>query len=142
MEVASDSKAAATRGLVRGPSKWLVSCGENVSKDPSYWPGMRTQSGTVLVVSPTERAELPDGQVGELWISGKCVTAGYWNNAPATAAAYSARISSACSTLGQQHLKSSFYRTGDLGVKHKGELYITGRQSHKQGSSSSKRAVG
>jgi len=131
VEVAADgSKAAAARGLVRGPSKWLVSCGEARCKDPAYVPGMRAASGTLLVVSAADRRELPDGQVGELWIAGRCVTAGYWNNAAATAAAYSARLSAAVSEEGRHHLASSFYRTGDLGVKYKGELYITGRKTH------------
>lgn len=115
------------RAKLRGPGKWLVSCGEQHSKDSQWWPGMKIQSGTVLVVNPTTLEECSDGMVGELWITGKCVTAGYWNSASSTSSAYSARLHSSKTEDGLKHLKSSFYRTGDLGVFYHGDLYITGR---------------
>ena len=122
-----DSSLPPIRAALRGPSKWLVACGELHSKDPAYWPGMRADSGLVLVVDPVTLAEQPDGTIGELWIAGRCVTAGYWNNASATAAAYNNKLSKACTIAGREHLKSSFYRTGDLGCMYQDHLYITGR---------------
>jgi len=128
---AGSSAAAVLPPHLTSPSmiggKWLVSCGELYSKDPESWPGMRVQSGTILVVNPVTMEECPDGQVGELWITGKCVTAGYWNNAAATTLAHSARIVKAATESGANNIKSSFYRTGDLGAFYKNELYITGR---------------
>lgn len=112
---------------LHGPGKWLVCCGEFHSKDPSWWPGMRPQSGAICVINPVDLNECQDGQVGELWITGKCVTGGYWNNAAATSAAYSARMNQPCSEIGIAHAKASWYRTGDLGVLYQGGLYITGR---------------
>jgi acyl-CoA synthetase (AMP-forming)/AMP-acid ligase II/acyl carrier protein len=58
---------------------------------------------------------LPDGQVGHIYISGDNVTQGYYENPEANAAALTA---------------DGWVRTGDLGVVHNGELFITGR--HKE----------
>lgn len=154
--------------LVRGPGKYLVSCGELFSKDALYWPGMVAKSGSVVIVHPKTMEECADGTVGEMWITGKCVTGGYWsdatqtergeeagslvagsdclahsltyssvtslssllsrrNAAGATSAAYSARLSQAHTATGLSHSKSSFYRTGDLGVIWQGQIYVTGR---------------
>lgn len=55
---------------------------------------------------------LPDEQVGHIHITGDNVTRGYFENSEANAAAFSA---------------DGWLRTGDLGVIHNGELYITGR---------------
>ena len=122
-----DPSLSSVRAALRGPSKWLVSCGELHSADPEYWPGMRTASGSVVVVDPVTLAELADGSIGELWITGRCVTAGYWNNAAATSAAFNNKLSRTVTALGAQHAKASFYRTGDLGCVYHGNLYITGR---------------
>ena len=62
-----------------------------------------------------------------LFDQGRCVTAGYWNNAAATAAAFSNRLTGTATPLGRACAKSSFYRTGDLGVVHNGHIYVTGR---------------
>jgi acyl-CoA synthetase (AMP-forming)/AMP-acid ligase II/acyl carrier protein len=59
-----------------------------------------------------ETQDLPDGTVGHILISGDNVTKGYFKDATANAAAFSA---------------DGWLRTGDLGVIREGELYITGR---------------
>lgn len=59
-----------------------------------------------------------DDQVGEIWVSGSIVTAGYWNNEKLTKETFKAQLDGE---------NSYFLRTGDLGFFHKGELYITGR---------------
>ena len=56
----------------------------------------------------------PD-RIGEIWVAGPSVAAGYWNNPQATAATFVERD-------GQRWL-----RTGDLGFLHEGDLYISGR---------------
>jgi acyl-CoA synthetase (AMP-forming)/AMP-acid ligase II/acyl carrier protein len=65
----------------------------------------------VRVADDDDRA-LPDGQVGHIHISGESVTQGYYENPEADAVAFTA---------------DGWLRTGDLGVVHEGELYITGR---------------
>ena len=65
----------------------------------------------VRIADDEDRA-LPDGQVGHIHISGENVTRGYYENPEANAVALTA---------------DGWLRTGDLGVVHEGELYITGR---------------
>jgi predicted naringenin-chalcone synthase/aryl carrier-like protein len=68
--------------------------------------------------------------LGEIWIAGKCVTGGYWNDSAATAKAFGARIKQADSSVEEDMSSNStarFLRTGDLGVVYENQLYITGR---------------
>ena len=55
---------------------------------------------------------LPEGRVGEVQILSDCMLDNYHNNAEATTAA----------------LDGEWFKTGDLGFLHDGELYITGRK--------------
>jgi acyl-CoA synthetase (AMP-forming)/AMP-acid ligase II len=59
------------------------------------------------------------GCVGEIWLAGPSVAAGYWNRPEETTRTFGARI--AGSDAGP------YLRTGDLGFMEKGELFITGR---------------
>ncbi|GAB3005294.1 fatty acyl-AMP ligase [Amycolatopsis acidiphila] len=61
-----------------------------------------------------EGREQPEGAMGEIWVHGPHVAAGYWRREDD---AFGARLDG----LG------GWLRTGDLGVFHRGELYITGR---------------
>ena len=56
--------------------------------------------------------ELPEDRIGHIHIRGENVTRGYFEDPAANAAAFSA---------------DGWLRTGDLGLFHQGELYITGR---------------
>jgi acyl-CoA synthetase (AMP-forming)/AMP-acid ligase II len=57
----------------------------------------------------------PDGEVGEIWLHGPNVATGYWGRGDS--AAFDATLDGLRGWL----------RTGDLGVVHRGDLYITGR---------------
>ncbi len=59
--------------------------------------------------------EQPEGRVGEIWVHGPNVADGYWGRGDATA--FGAELDG----LG------GWLRTGDLGVVHRGDLYVTGR---------------
>jgi amino acid adenylation domain-containing protein/non-ribosomal peptide synthase protein (TIGR01720 family) len=86
----------------------LVGCGTIV-------PDMR-----VIAVDPQTLTECPAGRVGELWVSGPSVAAGYWNRPDATEQTFRAFLAGTG--------EGPFLRTGDLGfVDADGELYITGR---------------
>ena len=60
------------------PSRVLVGCGAPSGSD-------------VLIVDPDTGRALPEGHVGEIWLSGPCVTAGYWENEHVTEATFRAR---------------------------------------------------
>jgi acyl-CoA synthetase (AMP-forming)/AMP-acid ligase II/acyl carrier protein len=72
----------------------------------------------VRIVDPDTRETVQDGQVGEIWVRGESVAAGYWGQEEATAATFAARTASG---------EGPFLRTGDLGAIHDGELRVTGR---------------
>jgi acyl-CoA synthetase (AMP-forming)/AMP-acid ligase II len=72
----------------------------------------------VRIVDPATFETLSSGRVGEVWISGPSVAAGYWNRPTETEETFGAHL-----TAGE----GPFLRTGDLGFLHEGQLYITGR---------------
>jgi acyl-CoA synthetase (AMP-forming)/AMP-acid ligase II len=57
----------------------------------------------------------PDGAVGEIWVHGPNVATGYWGRGDS--AAFGATLDGV----------GGWLRTGDLGVVHRGDLYVTGR---------------
>ncbi|MFE9681081.1 amino acid adenylation domain-containing protein [Streptomyces sp. NPDC006285] len=72
-----------------------------------------------LIVDPGTGEPLPEGAVGEVWVSGPTVAHGYWNRPELTATSFGA--------VAQGHPGRTFLRTGDLAFRHGDELYVTGR---------------
>ncbi len=72
----------------------------------------------IEIVDPETCRPLPEGQVGEVWISGPSVAGGYWNRPEESARTFGARI---------EGREEAFLRTGDLGFLSDGSLYLTGR---------------
>jgi amino acid adenylation domain-containing protein len=71
------------------------------------------------IVDPESGAPRGAGEVGEIWIAGPAVAAGYWGLPEATAATFGARAADG---------DGPFLRTGDLGfLGDSGELFVTGR---------------
>lgn len=87
----------------------LVGCGE-----PAY-------PFEIAIVEPETLNRLAAGKVGEIWLAGPSVTAGYWKNPAATERTFHARISG--------EAEKNYLRTGDLGFIHGTDLqlYICGR---------------
>jgi fatty-acyl-CoA synthase len=81
-----------------GPTMELVSCG-------------RAFPGHEIAIVARDGTHLGERQVGEIWLRGPSVTAGYYDNPEATA-----------ETFG-----GGWLRTGDLGYEASGHLYICGR---------------
>ncbi|WP_067465317.1 fatty acyl-AMP ligase [Nocardia amamiensis] len=88
-----------------GRATRLVGCGRAV-------PGLE-----IRIVDPHTRQQLPEDEVGEIWIRGDSVAAGYWNRAESTRETFDAYIGA----------EGPFLRTGDLGLLHDDELFVTGR---------------
>ncbi|MFE3289374.1 fatty acyl-AMP ligase [Rhodococcus sp. NPDC059234] len=82
----------------------LVSCG-------------RPRDLDIRIVDPDTGIALPDNRVGEVWIRGSSVTAGYWNRPDETDERFGAHLGG----------EGPFLRTGDLGLRHRDELFVTGR---------------
>ena len=74
---------------------------------------------TVVIVDPRTRRKCEDGQVGEVWIAGPSVAAGYWNRPEESAKVF-------CGLLADTG-QGPFLRTGDLGFLLHNELFVTGR---------------
>lgn len=79
--------------------------------------GIATPGQDLRIVDPESGAECGPGEVGEIWLAGDHVTAGYWRRPAETAATFGATLQG-----------RSYLRTGDLGTVHDGELYVVGRR--------------
>ncbi|MFI1914789.1 fatty acyl-AMP ligase [Nocardia sp. NPDC020380] len=75
----------------------------------------------VLVVDPLTGTRCADGEVGEIWLAGPSIPAGYWRRPQDTEDCFRARLASSSAT------DRKYLRTGDLGFVADSELYITGR---------------
>ncbi len=73
-------------------------------------------SGVEIAVVADGRA-CSEGAVGEIWLRGPGVTAGYWRRPDDTARVFGARLGDG----------DPWMRTGDLGFLRDGELFVTGR---------------
>ena len=73
---------------------------------------------TVAIVDPATGRACTEDRIGEIWVAGPNVAAGYWRNAEATARTFGATCEGS---------DREFLRTGDLGFVHDGELFVVGR---------------
>ncbi|GLP81058.1 fatty acyl-AMP ligase [Mycobacterium antarcticum] len=92
--------------------------------------GQVARSEWAVVVDPETGAELPDGQVGEMWLYGNNIGRGYWGLPEETRRTFGAKLLSrqpSGSHAGGVPSEANWLRTGDLGFHLDGELFITGR---------------
>jgi acyl-CoA synthetase (AMP-forming)/AMP-acid ligase II len=90
----------------REPTTVLSGCGGEVADTAT------------VIVDPDQLVVCPDGTVGEIWATGPGVAAGYWNRPDLSEQTFAAELADDGRT---------FLRTGDLGVKVDGVLYVVGR---------------
>ncbi|MCB5909708.1 non-ribosomal peptide synthetase [Streptomyces pinistramenti] len=81
--------------------------------------GLPVVGTEVSVVDPDTRTALPEGRVGEIWLRGEGIAAGYHNRPAETEETFGAR-------LADTH-QGPYLRTGDLGFLRDGGLHLTGR---------------
>jgi amino acid adenylation domain-containing protein len=93
------------------PARDLVSSGR-----PAADPEQR-----LAIVDPETGKPCPPERIGEVWIAGPGVAAGYWNRPEETARSFGARLAA------PGDIEDRFLRTGDLGFLADGELFVTGR---------------
>jgi fatty acid CoA ligase FadD32 len=82
-----------------------------------------------VIVDPDAASELPDGQVGEIWLHGQNLGTGYWGKEEETQYTFRNILKS---RISQSHAEGAaddgmWVRTGDYGTYHDGHLYIAGR---------------
>lgn len=82
--------------------------------------GVAWAEGVIEVVDPQTGRRAAPGAVGEIWLAGPHVAAGYWRRPEETGRTFGGRV------VGAEG-EGPFLRTGDLGFVHDGELYVTGR---------------
>ena len=81
------------------------------------------------IVDADSATELPDGQVGEIWLHGNNLGAGYWGKEEESAQTFRNILKS---RIQESHAQGAaddglWVRTGDYGTYHDGHLYIAGR---------------
>ncbi len=102
---------------------------EDKSKEAVFVSVGKKYLGQYLtIVDPRTRAELPDTQVGEIWVQGPNVAAGYLNRPEETEETFhntlATRLENSRVPLAED---DPWLATGDLGVIVDGELYVIGR---------------
>ncbi|MFJ9668831.1 fatty acyl-AMP ligase [Streptomyces sp. NPDC101219] len=85
----------------------LVACGRPVDQE-------------IVVVDPATCRPRPEGHVGEIWLRGPNVGGGYWGRPEHSDDVFRA-------VLQEGGTSGGWLRTGDLGVCHDKQLYVTGR---------------
>ena len=80
--------------------------------------GVTAADMELVIVDPQSHQALADGEEGEIWLNGPCVTRGYWRQPEQTREVFDARIAGR---------DKPYLRTGDLGFIVDGEVYISGR---------------
>lgn len=92
--------------------------------------GRIARSLWAVIVDPDTGTELPDGEIGEVWLHGDNVGRGYWGRPEETRLTFGATLQSRLSEGSRADgsaREGSWLRTGDLGVYLDSELYIAGR---------------
>ncbi|HZA08674.1 fatty acyl-AMP ligase [Mycobacterium sp.] len=92
--------------------------------------GRIARSQWCVIVNPATDEELPDGQVGEIWLHGGNIGRGYWGRPDETRLTFGAKLQSRLtedSHADDAPIECTWLRTGDLGLYLDGELYVTGR---------------
>lgn len=79
---------------------------------PAHWE--------LRIVDPALRVPCAPGRVGEIWLSGASVGAGYWRDPEGSTDVFGARLAT-------DPTAGPYLRTGDLGFVDDGELFVSGR---------------
>ncbi|MDH3022381.1 long-chain-fatty-acid--AMP ligase FadD32 [Gordonia alkanivorans] len=92
--------------------------------------GQVAVSQWAVIVDPETASERPDGHVGEIWLHGLNIGAGYWNKPAETEETFHNKLVTPLPEGSHSEgapADGLWMRTGDYGVWLDGELYITGR---------------
>ncbi|GAA0416160.1 amino acid adenylation domain-containing protein [Streptomyces luteireticuli] len=82
--------------------------------------GLPVAGTEVRIVDPDTRTALPPGRIGEVWLRGEGIVAGYHNRPEETGETFGALLADT--------RQGPYLRTGDLGFLLDGGLHLTGRR--------------
>ena len=114
----SKALPVARKDLARGRAREALSVSGIAASTRLMSCGRPLADTRVAIVEPGTGTPVPDGTVGEVWISGPSVAAGYWQKEEASRKTFGNRLNGDAWT---------YLATGDLGFLHKGELIVCGR---------------
>lgn len=77
------------------------------------------------IVDPKTGMRCNDNEVGEIWAGGPAIARGYFRRTEATHASFGHRLAGDANTSDADG--PTYLRTGDLGFRSEGELFVTGR---------------
>ncbi|MEO6955278.1 MAG: class I adenylate-forming enzyme family protein [Antricoccus sp.] len=97
-------------GLTETTSAVVGNLGADYAQHPDSI-GVAAPGADIRFVDPGSGEDVPEGEIGELWVRGPNVVTGYWQNPEATAAAFT----------------DGWFHTGDLGYAADGWLYVVDR---------------
>ncbi len=80
--------------------------------------GQKSNEHRIEIVDPEQFELINNSTIGEIWVKGPSVAAGYWNKPDLTKEIFKAYLDNG---------EGPFLRTGDLGFINNKELFITGR---------------
>lgn len=125
------ARYARVKASALGAGQAVPAAEDDPDGQPAVSCGAALGEERILIVDPETRQPLPDGQVGEVWVTGPNVAVGYWNRPQETAETFHAVPEPAADANFSEKLASvaeaRFLRTGDLGFILDGELFIAGR---------------
>jgi fatty acid CoA ligase FadD28 len=121
--VATREPGEAPSVITFDPEKLTVGMAKRTTTGTALISYGTPESPRVRIIDPDTRRETPAGTVGEIWVHGDNVCAGYWNKPEETEHTFRGVIDHP--TDGVPNGK--WLRTGDLGFMSEGELFIMGR---------------
>lgn len=80
--------------------------------------GVCTPNERLLIVDPETLTQLPDNEIGEIWVDSPTVGQGYWGKPELSNEVFRAKTRDG---------DGPFLRTGDLGFVSEGQLFVAGR---------------
>ncbi|OAE25147.1 hypothetical protein AXG93_3217s1640 [Marchantia polymorpha subsp. ruderalis] len=104
---------------IRVDSQGRVSCGHIESGEPRF----KDLCADVRIVDPVTCDEVSEGIEGEIWLSSPSNGKGYWGLEELSREMFYAHVRNAA----PEDCTKSFVRSGDLGRKIDGNLFVTGR---------------
>lgn len=98
-------------------NKWLPAGPATQRRLTAVSSGTPLLQTDICICDPDSDTPLGEHCIGEILVRSPSVSAGYWNNESATQAVFGRSVGG----------HNDYFRTGDLGFIHQGELFVSGR---------------